>query len=52
MTAVVADEQLFVILHVFFDFVAKRAKIMKNLAPVFTEQQAYMEIYLQIHELC
>ena len=42
MTAVAVDEQLFVILQVLFDFIAKRAKIMKNLAPLFTEQLAYM----------
>ena len=35
MTAVATDEKLSMILQVYFDFVAKRAKIMKNLAPPF-----------------
>ena len=33
MTAVATDEKLFMM--VYFDFVAKRAKIMKKLAPPF-----------------
>ena len=45
MTAGAPDEQLFVILQVLFDFVAKRAKIVKHVAPLLTEQLAYAHLF-------